>query len=62
MLQKAKKNYSTLFCGSCYFQHIASKKEFSHVKSIIVDDINNVNNNNNNNNNNNLNKNDHDNE
>ena len=58
MLQKAKKNYSTLFCGSCYFQHIASKKDqFSHVKSIIVDDINNVNNNNNNNNNN-----DHDNE
>ena len=40
------------------------KDEFSHVKSIIVDDINNVNNNvnNNNNNNNNLNKNDHDNE
>ena len=55
MLQKAEKNYSILFCGSCYFQHIASKKDqFSHVKSIIVDDINNVNNNNN--------YNDHDNE
>ena len=37
------------------------KDEFSHVKSITVDDINNVNNNNNNNNNN-LNKNDHDNQ
>ena len=35
------------------------KDEFSHVKSIIVDDINNVYNNNNNNN---LSKNDHDNE
>ena len=49
MLQKAKKKYSTLFCGSCYFQHIPSKNyEFPQVKIIIVDNINNVNNNNNN--------------
>ena len=63
MLQKAKKNILLFFVVLAIFSILHLRKdEFSHVKSIIVDDINNVNNNNNNNDNNNLNKNDHDNE
>ena len=59
MLKKRPKKIILLFfVVLAIFSILHLKKdEFSHVKSITVDDINNVNNNNNNNNNN-----DHDNE